>query len=91
MAKRRETESCALANIYFSSHDKNPRQCLLWYLEQADPVLIVDADRLHSNGVHAALLDPERVEGRSGVGLVLVEIVAIYLHLQFRGERFGWW
>lgn len=59
---------------------------MLWYLEQADPVVLVDADGLHGNGVHAVLLDPERVEGESGVGLVLADVVAVYLHLQFFGE-----
>lgn len=76
---------------FFTSPDKNPRQCLLSYLEQADPVVVVDADGLHGNGVHAVLLDPERVERRSGVGLILADLVAVYLHLEFRGERFGWW
>lgn len=59
---------------------------MLWYLEQADPVVLVDADGLHGDGVHAVLLDPERVEGRSGVRLELANTVAVHLHLKVRSR-----
>lgn len=55
---------------------------MLSYLEQADPVVLVDTDGLHGNGVYGVLLDPERVEGGPGVGLVLADKVAVYLHLR---------
>lgn len=60
-------------------------------LEQADPFVRVEPERLEGDGVHVGLLDAEEGRNISRIGLELVQRVAVDRHLAMnRTEAFSW-